>query len=501
MSQMILQLPSTVCSSSRLAEALEAALVEFVDIVAQGLECGVRCPADLFQWEKQTQAEVAKRCVDRITGTVIKDALEDPSVEVRAQALLSQRPHHRLQKSRQRVTVDLLGGSTVDVVTPYFLDRSPRKGRKPRPGQRGRSGHGIFPLLAALGIHERFTPAYGAEIARMVVLGSMDQARAELARRGVKRDKKAIRRVVHLEGRRALAHRKWRTEALESPPGDSPLAGKTVGIFLDGGRLRVRLKKRGRKRKNGGKSFQADWREPRVLVVLELGERGRKARNGFVRYDATLANADETFVLLEATLKALGADQAALWVVGGDGAQWIWRRVPGLVSGVGFDPERVTELVDFRHAVGYLWEYVGHRSSLSDSDRKRWVRTQQRRLKGGKVEQVIAEMRNHCYGRNAKKLKRLANRFAANVERMQYANLRDQGLPCGTGAVESAVRRIVNLRLKGNSIFWEPANAEGLLHLRALCLSGCWEEAMTRTFEPEPFWRRHPARDAGQRAA
>jgi len=499
--EIILQLPASVCSSSRIMASVEEAAREFLVIIAQGLDAGVHRPADLFDWERVVQARVARECVDRVTGAVIQDALEDPVVEARAEALLAQLPQHRIQKSRQRVTIDLLGGGRVDVVTPYFLDRSARKGRKRRPGQRGKSGHGLFPLLAALGIHERLTPAYGAEVARMVVLGSMDQARAELARRGVKRDKKAIRRVVHLVGRRALAHRRRRARCPGPPPDESPLAGKTVGIFLDGGRLRVRLKKRGRKRKNGGKSFQADWREPRVLVVLELGERGRKTRKGFVRYDATLANADATFALLEATLKELGANQAARWVIGGDGAHWIWRRVPGLVSGVGFDPERVTELVDFWHAVGYLWEYVGYRSSLSDQDRKRWVRTQRRRLKNGKVEQVIEELRSHCYGRNAKKLKKLANRFAANVERMRYAELRDHDLPCGTGAVESAVRRIVNLRLKGNSIFWEPANAEGLLHLRALYLSGCWEESMTRIFEPEPFWRRHPARDAEQRAA
>ncbi len=35
------------------------------------------------------------------------------------------------------------------------------------------------------------------------------------------------------------------------------------------------------------------------------------------------------------------------------------------------------------------------------------------------------------------------------MESMRYADFRARGLPIGTGVVESAIRRIVNLRLKG----------------------------------------------------
>ncbi|MBY0228025.1 MAG: hypothetical protein K2W96_01965 [Gemmataceae bacterium] len=51
---------------------------------------------------------------------------------------------------------------------------------------------------------------------------------------------------------------------------------------------------------------------------------------------------------------------------------------------------------------------------------------------------------------------------------------------CGSGAIGSAVRRVVNQRLKGNGLMWLEENAEGMLALRAAALTDRWEEAMER---------------------
>lgn len=44
-----------------------------------------------------------------------------------------------------------------------------------------------------------------------------------------------------------------------------------------------------------------------------------------------------------------------------------------------------------------------------------------------------------------------------------------------------AIRRVINLRLKGNGIYWREENAEAMLVLRASALTGRWEETMERT--------------------
>ena len=40
---------------------------------------------------------------------------------------------------------------------------------------------------------------------------------------------------------------------------------------------------------------------------------------------------------------------------------------------------------------------------------------------------------------------------------------------------------MINLRLKGNGIYWREENAEAMLVLRAAALTGRWEETMEKT--------------------
>ncbi len=58
---------------------------------------------------------------------------------------------------------------------------------------------------------------------------------------------------------------------------------------------------------------------------------------------------------------------------------------------------------------------------------------------------------------------------------MRYTEIKKLGLPIGSGAMESAVRRVVNLRLKGPAIYWEMDNAEQMLLLRSFFKAGRWE--------------------------
>ena len=74
---------------------------------------------------------------------------------------------------------------------------------------------------------------------------------------------------------------------------------------------------------------------------------------------------------------------------------------------------------------------------------------------------------------------RLAGMAAAG--RLQYDCFRFRGVPQESGAIESTVRRLINLRLKGTSTFWEEANAEAVIQLRAAVLSGRWDKVLDRT--------------------
>ncbi len=90
------------------------------------------------------------------------------------------------------------------------------------------------------------------------------------------------------------------------------------------------------------------------------------------------------------------------------------------------------------------------------------------------IEQVIAAVQAICQGRNSKTIRKQRDYFIKNQSRMAYAKLLAMKLPIGSGAIESTVRRVVNLRLKGPSMFWCRASAEAILLLRSYYKAGRW---------------------------
>jgi len=99
----------------------------------------------------------------------------------------------------------------------------------------------------------------------------------------------------------------------------------------------------------------------------------------------------------------------------------------------------------------------------------------------GNIENLLEAFSPLLKGRNSKKIRTEYNYFSNNREMMRYLKFEKMGLPIGSGAIESAIRRIVNLRMKGNGIFWLEESAEGMLHLRSYIKSGRWDELVKRT--------------------
>ncbi|MFQ5382335.1 MAG: hypothetical protein ACE5EF_12060, partial [Dehalococcoidia bacterium] len=132
----------------------------------------------------------------------------------------------------------------------------------------------------------------------------------------------------------------------------------------------------------------------------------------------------------------------------------------------------------------------------SESKRKTWVRRMRTHLKAGRIAEVLKAARPLRRGRNSKKIRTEVAYFEDRREFMQYAKFRRRHIPLGSGAVESAVRRVVNLRMKGASIFWREKNAERMLHLRAYYKAGRWDELMLRVMHRSPCGKPAAARGA-----
>jgi len=132
------------------------------------------------------------------------------------------------------------------------------------------------------------------------------------------------------------------------------------------------------------------------------------------------------------------------------------------------------DAIDFYHAVEHLGTVAALRKSWSAKERKAWVRKQRRLLLKGQVEEVVKAVQTICRGRNSKAITTERDYFVRNRQRMAYPALKALRLPIGSGAIESAVRRVINLRLKGACIFWYRENAEKMLMLRSYYKAGRW---------------------------
>lgn len=71
-------------------------------------------------------------------------------------------------------------------------------------------------------------------------------------------------------------------------------------------------------------------------------------------------------------------------------------------------------------------------------------------------------------------LKKLQNYFGSRKKCFEYSRLKKMGRPIGSGTIESAIRRVINMKLKSNGIFWLKENCERMLYLRCQFLTGRW---------------------------
>ena len=114
---------------------------------------------------------------------------------------------------------------------------------------------------------------------------------------------------------------------------------------------------------------------------------------------------------------------------------------------------------------------------MPDETRKRIYQRLRQHLRRGRVDRVITELTRRAPGKyRDHAVWREIEYFTKHADHMAYAQLRGLGLPMGSGAIESAIRRVVNQRLKGNSITWLQENAEAMLVLRAAALTDRLED-------------------------
>lgn len=351
---------------------------------------------------------------------------------------------------------------------------------------RSREGAGAYPELAALGIRKGSTPALQSQVGRLTaLLPSIELAREELRRQGATLDEKAVHRMASQLGAEVLATRtrdvqRWRAGQL---PAGQEMAGQHVVAQVDGGRVRIRTQVETTKRKGvkHRRKIRIEWREPKLLILYVSDRKGRMLKGTRPWIDGTMNGPDHAMELMAFHLHRLGAARAKAVSFVSDGAPWIWNRLDWVVGRAGLDPKRVERVLDCYHAAHHL-SLALQALGLSEPARMATYRTLRHHLRAGRSREVVATLRRMAQAQPFDSGVWVEIEFLDKHEaHLRYDWYQYRGRPLGSGAVESAIRRVINLRLKGNGIYWREENAEAMLVLRAAALTGRWEEMMERT--------------------
>lgn len=266
----------------------------------------------------------------------------------------------------------------------------------------------------------------------------------------------SIWRQTQKHGQRLLEYVEYQREQVSVEriqfPDEKHDHDQRKGMSIDGGMVNIRDE--GWRELKVGTIFDVDLRFERNPQTGELDE---MAHGVNVHYTAILGTKDEFRPALWALAVQQNLPTARNRSVVADGALWIW----DVAEDVCPDGQQV---VDWYHAVEHLHKaalilYPDNHDVLK---RQRWVKTYRNHLYMGRIETIISVL-------HKRDIPLWATYFERHKRRMQYLEFREEGLPIGSGTVESGVKQFKQ-RLSATGMRWHLDNANRMVIIRAAVL-------------------------------
>jgi hypothetical protein len=260
------------------------------------------------------------------------------------------------------------------------------------------------------------------------------------------------------------------------------LTNKRVVISVDGGRTRTRAYT-GEVNKMGHPSYDTPWCEPKLFVIDVLNDKGKPDIKEKPLYGCRFDEQD-FLNLLRRYLSLLDIKNAKSVQIVADGASWIWRNIKSILQEQGVAEPKIVETLDHCHAVSYVHDLVkampkqmtqeSIEEHVKESDSKNYLKLFKDWLWAGKSEKIVKICRD-IFKEPSQEIDRWINYLEKHINRTQYTDFKELNLLCGSGIIESAIRRIVNLKYKNAATFWDKTIVEKLYFFRATLLANRWE--------------------------
>ena len=274
---------------------------------------------------------------------------------------------------------------------------------------------------------------------------------------GHKEHAASIRRCVSRESSRLTEVESALPSFVEAKSDD------TFYIEIDGHMCPTREKKKS--------ATDQGYREAKVVMafngsdVVDLSKERNEIQNLKIR--GKIASSSEFISTVSALYEEAKGKNAMRTVVIADGAPWIWNLAKEVMP-------HAIQILDYSHAKAHLWQAAedifGQQSDLCDA----WVNKQKERLFDDQIDLVIKDIKQ-CSATNPA-VQSSINYFENNRDRMLYGKYRAEGLMIGSGAIESAGKRLAQGRIKGCGMRWNVSDLNDFLKLRCSFLDHSWSE-------------------------
>jgi hypothetical protein len=245
---------------------------------------------------------------------------------------------------------------------------------------------------------------------------------------------------------------------------EAPGRHKQVIAQIDGGMIPVMAPDASQADKRKGKALS--WREAKISLAHAKGNRTPVYAGGIE--GGVEAAGQRLFAC--AVRAGFGADSHVHAV--GDGALWIVGQIEDRFG------EQGSYLIDFYH----VCEYLGAASKTvapGEAAGKAWTEAQKDALKTGRADAVLSALFPHCESPDVSDEQapvRACHRYlSARRGQLNYREAIAEGLPIGSGEIESAHRYVAQKRLKLPGAWWLVEHAEHMLALRINRLNGDWD--------------------------
>lgn len=315
---------------------------------------------------------------------------------------------------------------------------------------------GFFPLDEELALLPgNLTPRLEEHLAHLGNWMPFRRAGQMLSRLlGVQISEATIRR--HTEGAGALYEQQQTAASHESIPTSesAPVASRLV-LSADGAYVGL---------------IKGVWAEVRTLVIGEVEQPASPEQEGQMQalsYFSRMTDAQTFADLAEVETRRRAVVQAEQVAAITDGAEWL----QGFVDLHRPDALRI---LDFAHAAQRFGMIAEASAQDGQALPESWVQEQCHALKHEGPARVLEKLR-------ALPLAQAHEEHLHYLEKrethMDYPAYQAAGWPIGSGSVESGNKVVMQARLKGAGMRWEPSHVNPMLALRTAICNDRWDEA------------------------